>query len=117
MNITQLRNEVEQHLVDITGYSVQVWLAPTEYSKSFGGDLDEIRLNIRIIVGEPDTEGAGERRVDDLFEQVPALVSGQLPEGVADLQVLSCSGHRVYSMGPGEPPMLGAEWNVKVHVD
>jgi len=117
MKITPIRKAVEALLEDETDCLSQVWLGNTEMNKSFG-ELDEFRLNVRLLVGEPDEAKKNEERVDQLFEEVPGILHGdEMPDGVSHMQVLSCSGHRLYSAGPGEPPLLGCEWNVQVYAD
>lgn len=103
-----------------TGHEVRVQLAPLDYGKaggSFGELVDELKLNARIIVGEPtDTADAV---VDDLVDKVPELVAAdrQLGGVCSDADVTYCSGHRLYASGPGEQPLAGAEWTVKVVID
>ncbi len=116
LNITKYRKALAEALKD-TGGEVRVQLAPLDYANqggTFGGGLEEIKLNARIIVGEP--TDAADALVDTLVDKVPELVAAdrQLGGVCSDADVTYCSGHRLYASGPGEQPLAGAEWTVKV---
>lgn len=114
LNVTKYRNAVAEVLAD-TGGEVLVQLAPLDYgSGGFGGGVEELKLNARIVVGEPGD--ASDKLVDKLVDEVPELIAGNRELGgvAADADVTYCSGHRLYASGPNEPPLAGAEWTVKV---
>lgn len=119
INVTQYRKAVAAALAP-TGHDVIVQLAPLDYNKSgggFGTAVGELKLNARIVVGEPND--AADTVVDTLVDKVPELVAADRTLGGVcnDADVTYCSGHRLYASGPGEKPLAGAEWTVKVVID
>lgn len=98
---------------------------PIEYDKAFGRGHDEHELTLVAFVANVGDEVA-QIRLDELMAPSGAGSVKQAAESdptlggiVNDLRVERCSGPVSYSFetlsaGPQRPPVLGAEWTVRV---
>lgn len=115
MNHTAVRSALEVQCKQDDDIQVKALLAPTEFGLTFGEEEpDEVKFVVKVLVGRPDD--ANEELVDDLFTEIPRRLAKDrtLGELVADASVLAWSGHRLFQDSPQQPPILGAEWKVKV---
>lgn len=137
---TEIRDALAKVIADHFGDGVQVSArpkssptppalyvrgGPIEYDKTFGRGHDEHELTLVAFVANVSDEGsqrlldefmapAGPRSVKQAAERDPDL--GGL---VNDLRVERCSGPVTYTFdtlttGTQRPPVLGAEWTVRV---
>lgn len=114
-SLTDLRAAVAAKLADLDG-RVLVYPGRTEYRR---GDIEELRLMIRITVG-PGHDEQGMARLDEMLApDGPSSVKARLDEDdtlgglVSDLSVASASGHLTFP-AQGAPSQLGCEWTVRI---
>lgn len=110
-SLTEIRRALAARLDNLDG-QVTVRPGPTEYGRVKGFEAQ--RFTLRIVVTDDDgtlldelLEPAGERSVRERLTADYTL--GGL---VADVRIISSSGHQLYQHQDG--PRLGAEWTVEV---
>lgn len=131
--LTQIREGIAANLATLQGCQVSAYMLanptpPTvhvypgdiEYDLAMGRGLDKWTLTVQAFVGTVSDQGS-QVKLDAFLAPSGALSVKSAVESdqtlgglVSDLQVVSCSGYRVYARESGHPPVLGAEWSVEV---
>lgn len=132
VTLTQIREGLAANLAAIDGCQVSAYMLsnptpPTvhvypgdiDYDLAMHRGLDKWTLTVQAFVGMVSDQGA-QVKLDAFLApsgatSVKAAVESDKTLGglVSDLQVVSCSGYRVYARESGGP-VLGAEWTVEV---
>jgi hypothetical protein len=114
MNVTEVRSAVQAILSDLG--KVKVLLGPTEYGATLER-TDVLSLVVQIELGPPNQ--VNENKVDDLFETVPTRLEADDTLGglVSDVTVRGTTGHQLTRPGPDLPPVLGAQWSLRITLD
>lgn len=111
--LTEIREALRSLVSEQVQWPTKVMIGPY---KLIGADEDLV-LALRVLIDDKAPEDA-EEILDGLFDQVPDIIKldPTLGGAVSDAAVTACSGHRAFGDGQSGPPMLGAEWTVKVMV-
>lgn len=104
MTVTEIRHQLAQAVSTLPG-DATVTLGLADYATG------EASFSLEIRVGEPGEDSM--QVVDRLYVDVPAALDSD-PEIGPRAAVGKCSGHRLYSSGPGAPVELGCEWTIRV---
>lgn len=130
--LTEIREGIASNLASITGAQVSAYALanPTlpalqvtpekiDYDTAFQRGGDYWRLRITVLVGEVSNLGA-QKKLDAMISPSGALSVKAATESddtlagdVDRIRVTTCSGYRLYER-TGQPPALGAEWEVEV---
>lgn len=102
--------------------TAEVEPAPIEYDLAMARGLDRCMFTVRVFVGAATDIGA-QKKLDDFIDPTgdssvkTLLEADRTLGGICDhVQVLRCSGYKVYEIGRSGGIRLGAEWSVQVHV-
>ena len=116
--------EIRQAVADtvkasgVCGYPVKVLIGP---HKRFGDE--DLILALRALMvneeGVPLDDKDAEAELDRLMEDIPEVLDADKRLGglVGDAVVTACAGHRIFGGAPGERPIIGTEWTIKVMTD
>jgi len=134
MTLTQIREGIAANLSAIAGWQVSPYMlaSPTppsihvfpdtiEYDKVMKRGLDDWFILVQAFVGTTSDIGA-QQKLDEMLApsgatSIKAAIESDKTLGgaVSSLQVVSCSGYRVYPRpGSSDAAVLGAEWRVHV---
>jgi hypothetical protein len=127
-------NQISSYmLANPTPPAIHVYPADITYDLAMGRGLDEWIFTVQAFVAVVGDIGA-QKTLDAYLapsgsQSVKAAIEADLlltkrlrddgsvqtgqPAAASDVQVVSCTGYRVYAM-EGRPPVLGAEWHVEV---
>jgi hypothetical protein len=116
VDVTAVREALRKPLAELG--DPQVLMAPTEYAQSFSGQVEEMNFTVQLTQPPGTDHDKAVAAADQWFNQVPEALHADrtLGDTVSDVAVRSCSGHRLFATGPDKPPVLGAEWKVRVQL-